>query len=57
MFAEILLTVEKLFSSRYIVSDCDSIEVMVDSHKFLGDTNEDAVAQTVKAGLASHDYY
>ncbi|KAJ0103629.1 hypothetical protein Patl1_04210 [Pistacia atlantica] len=35
----------------YIVSDCDSIEVMVDDHKFLGDTNEDAVARTLKAGL------
>ncbi|KAK2642778.1 hypothetical protein Ddye_024541 [Dipteronia dyeriana] len=35
----------------YIVSDCDSIEVMVDKHKFLGDTNEDAVARTLKAGL------
>ncbi|XP_015574947.2 probable beta-D-xylosidase 5 [Ricinus communis] len=35
----------------YIVSDCDSIEVMVDNHKFLGDTNEDAVAQVLKAGL------
>ncbi|XP_010046160.3 probable beta-D-xylosidase 5 [Eucalyptus grandis] len=35
----------------YIVSDCDSIQVMVDYHKFLGDTNEDAVARTLKAGL------
>ncbi|KAJ0017072.1 hypothetical protein Pint_10025 [Pistacia integerrima] len=35
----------------YIVSDCDSIDVMVNKHKFLGDTNEDAVAQTLKAGL------
>ncbi|KAL5774052.1 hypothetical protein ACOSP7_011609 [Xanthoceras sorbifolium] len=35
----------------YIVSDCDSIEVMVDNHKFLGDTKEDAVARTLKAGL------
>ncbi|XP_052179896.1 beta-xylosidase/alpha-L-arabinofuranosidase 1-like [Diospyros lotus] len=35
----------------YIVSDCDSIEVMVDGHKWLGDSPEDAVAQTLKAGL------
>ncbi|KAJ8758836.1 hypothetical protein K2173_002615 [Erythroxylum novogranatense] len=35
----------------YIVSDCDSIEVMVDGHKWLVDTGEDAVAQTLKAGL------
>ncbi|XP_023517807.1 probable beta-D-xylosidase 5 [Cucurbita pepo subsp. pepo] len=35
----------------YIVSDCDSIEVMVDHQHFLQDTNEDAVAQTLKAGL------
>ncbi|KAI3410324.1 Fn3_like domain-containing protein [Psidium guajava] len=43
----------------YIVSDCDSIEVMVDNHKFLSDTNEDAVARTLKAGLDLDcgDYY
>ncbi|KDP42389.1 hypothetical protein JCGZ_02446 [Jatropha curcas] len=35
----------------YIVSDCDSIQVMVERHKFLGDTKEDAVARTLKAGL------
>ncbi|CAB4306790.1 unnamed protein product [Prunus armeniaca] len=35
----------------YIVSDCDSIDVMVDDHKFLDDTKEDAVAQAFKAGL------
>ncbi|KAJ7968896.1 Beta-D-xylosidase [Quillaja saponaria] len=35
----------------YIVSDCDSIEVLVDNHKWLGDSKEDAVAQTLKAGL------
>lgn len=35
---------------RYIVSDCDSIEVMVDGHKWLGDTQEDAVSQVLKAG-------
>ncbi|CAK7355190.1 unnamed protein product [Dovyalis caffra] len=34
----------------YIVSDCDSIEVMVDNHKWLGDTKEDAVAGTMRAG-------
>ncbi|XP_052210535.1 probable beta-D-xylosidase 5 [Diospyros lotus] len=35
----------------YIVSDCDSLEVMVDGHKWLGDTPEDAVAQALKAGM------
>ncbi|KAF2314665.1 hypothetical protein GH714_028370 [Hevea brasiliensis] len=35
----------------YIVADCDSIQVMVDDHKYLSDTKEDAVAQTLKAGL------
>ncbi|OWM73048.1 hypothetical protein CDL15_Pgr001162 [Punica granatum] len=35
----------------YIVSDCDSIQVMVDNHKYLQDTKEDAVARTLKAGL------
>ncbi|KAF8401238.1 hypothetical protein HHK36_012170 [Tetracentron sinense] len=34
----------------YIVADCDSIEVMIDGHKFLNDTPEEAVAQTLKAG-------
>ncbi|KAI6703474.1 hypothetical protein NL676_012610 [Syzygium grande] len=34
----------------YIVSDCDSVQVMVDYQKFLGDTNEDAVARALKAG-------
>ncbi|XVE69528.1 hypothetical protein DITRI_Ditri09bG0159200 [Diplodiscus trichospermus] len=32
----------------YIVSDCDSVEVMVSGHKY-SDTPEDAVAQTLKA--------
>ncbi|KAJ8761238.1 hypothetical protein K2173_001294 [Erythroxylum novogranatense] len=43
----------------YIVADCDSIEVMVDDHKFLGDTNEEAVARAFKAGLDLDcgDYY
>ncbi|CAH9055689.1 unnamed protein product [Cuscuta europaea] len=35
----------------YIVSDCDSIDVMVNNHKWLGDTPEDAVSQALKAGL------
>ncbi|GLT91257.1 hypothetical protein SLE2022_091530 [Rubroshorea leprosula] len=35
----------------YIVSDCDSIEVMVDGHKWLDDKGDDASAQTLKAGL------
>nr|GMD08228.1 beta-xylosidase/alpha-L-arabinofuranosidase 1-like [Ipomoea batatas] len=34
----------------YIVSDCDSIDVMVNDHKWLSDQPEDAVAQTLKAG-------
>ncbi|KAF2282806.1 hypothetical protein GH714_043097 [Hevea brasiliensis] len=34
----------------YIVSDCDSIEVMVHGQKWLGDTQEDAVSQVLKAG-------
>ncbi|XP_038680677.1 probable beta-D-xylosidase 5 [Tripterygium wilfordii] len=43
----------------YIVADCDSIEVMVDDHKFLNDTKEDAVARVLKAGLDLDcgDYY
>ncbi|CAA2993059.1 beta-xylosidase alpha-L-arabinofuranosidase 1-like [Olea europaea subsp. europaea] len=35
----------------YIVSDCDSIEVMVDNQKWLHDEPEDAVSQAMKAGL------
>ncbi|KAH7676325.1 Xylan 1,4-beta-xylosidase protein [Dioscorea alata] len=35
----------------YIVSDCDSIEVMMDAHKFNDDAPEDAVAQVLQAGL------
>ncbi|KAL6008777.1 hypothetical protein ACLOJK_022003 [Asimina triloba] len=35
----------------YIVSDCDSIEVIVDSQRFLDDTPEDAVRQVLRAGL------
>ncbi|XP_006858943.2 beta-xylosidase/alpha-L-arabinofuranosidase 1 [Amborella trichopoda] len=35
----------------YIVSDCDSLEVMHHGHKFLNDTPEDTVAQTLRAGL------
>ncbi|KAJ8768328.1 hypothetical protein K2173_021481 [Erythroxylum novogranatense] len=35
----------------YIVSDCDSVEVLVNDHKYLADTPEDGVAQTLKAGL------
>lgn len=44
------LTGSFCLSCRYIVSDCDSIDVMVDDHKFLDDTKEDAVAQAFKAG-------
>ncbi|KAG0496495.1 hypothetical protein HPP92_001186 [Vanilla planifolia] len=35
----------------YIVSDCDSLEVIKDDHKWLGDTEEDVVAQAFNAGL------
>nr|XP_011460171.1 PREDICTED: beta-xylosidase/alpha-L-arabinofuranosidase 1-like [Fragaria vesca subsp. vesca] len=35
----------------YIVSDCDSLEVMVNGHKWLGDTGVEASAQALKAGL------
>ncbi|OVA13542.1 WD40 repeat [Macleaya cordata] len=35
----------------YIVSDCDSIEVIVNDHKWLGYSKEEAVAQVMKAGL------
>ncbi|XP_042476441.1 beta-xylosidase/alpha-L-arabinofuranosidase 1-like isoform X3 [Macadamia integrifolia] len=35
----------------YIVSDCDSIETLVDKHKWLGFGYEEAVAQVLKAGL------
>ncbi|KAJ8562653.1 hypothetical protein K7X08_031105 [Anisodus acutangulus] len=35
----------------YIVSDCDSIEVMLNDQKWLGDAPEDAVAQGLKAGI------
>ncbi|KAL7211477.1 hypothetical protein ACSBR2_014359 [Camellia fascicularis] len=35
----------------YIVSDCDSIEVMLDDQKWLHDEPEDAVSQALKAGL------
>ncbi|KAL5981648.1 hypothetical protein ACLOJK_015711 [Asimina triloba] len=35
----------------YIVSDCDSIEVMHHGHKWLGDNEVDAVAQVFRAGL------
>nr|GLL32383.1 beta-xylosidasealpha-l-arabinofuranosidase 1 [Ipomoea trifida] len=35
----------------YIVSDCDSIEVILDDQKWLNDEPEDAVSQALKAGL------
>ncbi|XP_068655867.1 beta-xylosidase/alpha-L-arabinofuranosidase 1-like [Aristolochia californica] len=35
----------------YIVSDCDSIEVMLHGHKWLGDVPEDAISQALEAGL------
>ncbi|XVE81598.1 hypothetical protein DITRI_Ditri15bG0077800 [Diplodiscus trichospermus] len=35
----------------YIVSDCDSINEIVNSHKWLKDSGEDASAHTLKAGL------
>ena len=44
------------FSYRYIVSDRDSIEVLVHGHKWLGDSKEVAVAHVLKAGTALTDY-
>ncbi|CAI0452106.1 unnamed protein product [Linum tenue] len=35
----------------YIVSDCDAVKNIVEHHKYLNDTPEDAIAQTLKAGL------
>ncbi|KAL4180798.1 hypothetical protein AMTRI_Chr12g234200 [Amborella trichopoda] len=35
----------------YIVSDCDSLEVMYHGHQFLNDTQEDIVAKTMRARL------
>ncbi|KAF9597276.1 hypothetical protein IFM89_016417 [Coptis chinensis] len=35
----------------YIVSNCDSIEEIYMHHQWLRDTQEDAVAQVLKAGL------
>ncbi|KAH7528719.1 hypothetical protein FEM48_Zijuj05G0102100 [Ziziphus jujuba var. spinosa] len=36
---------------EYIVADCDSVEVIVDYTKFLGDNKEQASSQTLTAGL------
>lgn len=53
-FAVSTISEEKIlfdfFFFRYIVSDCDSIEVMHDSVKWLGYTEEEAVAQVMRAG-------
>nr|XP_010914750.1 beta-xylosidase/alpha-L-arabinofuranosidase 2-like [Elaeis guineensis] len=35
----------------YIVSDCDSLDVIYHVMNWLGDTQEDAIGQTLKAGL------
>ncbi|XP_043708568.1 beta-xylosidase/alpha-L-arabinofuranosidase 1-like [Telopea speciosissima] len=35
----------------YIVADCDSVEVMVNGHKFLNDTPVEAVGQALNAGM------
>lgn len=35
---------------RYIVTDCDSLDVMFKDQKFLDDMPEDAVAQALRAG-------
>lgn len=35
---------------RYIVSDCDSIETMVDDLQWMNDEPENAVAQVMRAG-------
>lgn len=45
-----LLRLNWIFNHRYIVSDCDSAEVIHDAQKWLGDTQEDTVAQVLKAG-------
>ncbi|KAK7825634.1 putative beta-d-xylosidase 2 [Quercus suber] len=37
--------------ARYIVADCDSVEVMVKDHKWLNVDNETAVSYTLQAGL------
>ncbi|XXG50487.1 hypothetical protein AAC387_Pa02g4488 [Persea americana] len=43
----------------YIVSDCDSAEVIHDAQKWLGDTQEETVARVLRAGmdLDCGDYY
>ncbi|XP_058083465.1 probable beta-D-xylosidase 2 [Magnolia sinica] len=43
----------------YIVSDCDSIQVMHDNHRWLNETQEEAAAQVLRAGLDLDcgDYY
>ena len=35
----------------YLVTDCDSIAEIMNSHKWLKNTGEDASAHTLKAGL------
>ncbi|KAJ9168829.1 hypothetical protein P3X46_020313 [Hevea brasiliensis] len=35
----------------YIVADCDSVEVIVDAHKWMNVTNEEAVGLSLRAGL------
>ncbi|ERN01971.1 hypothetical protein AMTR_s00045p00064880 [Amborella trichopoda] len=41
----------------YIVSDCDSLEVMYHDIHFLNDTQEDTVAQAMRADLDCGSYY
>ena len=36
--------------ARYIVSDCDSVEVLIKDHKWLNVDNETAVSYTLQAG-------
>jgi len=43
--------------SRYIVADCDSIEVMVNDHKWLDVDNETAVAYTLQAGKLPINFF
>ncbi|KAK4440139.1 putative beta-D-xylosidase 5 [Sesamum alatum] len=43
---------DTLYNFSYIVSDCDSIEVMLHGHKWLDNEPEDAAAQALKAGYS-----
>lgn len=45
------IVINGVYIFRYIVSDCDSIEVMVDNQTWINDKFEDAASQTLRAGL------